>query len=54
MPDGSAEEIYNGPGKIVWKNCGRMQKKGQRFISLSKLQKLMDLVPKTDRIPTVS
>lgn len=42
--DGSWEEIYNGPGYLAWSNAGKMQKNGQRPISLSKLKGLMNLV----------
>ena len=38
--DGSAEEIYYGPGKPVWDACGKMQKNGQRFIGLGRLRRL--------------
>ena len=41
LSDGSWEEIYNGPGKAAWDNAGKMQKNGQRPISLSKLRNLM-------------
>ena len=44
LPDGSWEEIYNGPGKAAWDNAGKMQKNGQRPISLSKLRNLMGSV----------
>lgn len=40
-PDGSWEEIYNGPGSLAWNNAGNMQKNGQRPISLSRLRELM-------------
>lgn len=40
--DGRATEIYNGPGKPVWDACGKMQKNGQRAISVNKLSKVMD------------
>ena len=40
--DGSWDEIYNGPGKPAWDNAGKMQKNGQRSISLNKLKSLMD------------
>lgn len=40
--DGTATEIYDGPGKPVWEAAGKMQKNGQRPISLSKLQILSD------------
>jgi len=49
--DGEATEVFNGPGRSVWANCGAMQKNGQRAISLSKLRKLMQQVPHTDRVP---
>ena len=35
-----AEVIYDGPGEPVWTNAGKMQKNGQRTISLSKLRRL--------------
>ena len=46
--DGSWEEVYNGPGKSVWDNAGKMQKNGQRPISLSKLRCLMNSVDRKD------
>ena len=51
--DGSWEEIYNGTGKPVWDNAGKMQKNGQRPISLSKLKRLMNSVEKRDMITRV-
>ena len=45
-PDGTWVEAYNGPGKPVWDNAGKIQKNGQRPISLSKLQGLMSSVEK--------
>ena len=44
LPDGISEEIYNGPGKLAWEHCGKMQKNGQRSITLFKLKKLMQHV----------
>ncbi len=41
IPDGNWMEIYNGPGSLVWQNTGKMQKNGQRPISLAKLRTLM-------------
>ena len=32
--------VYNGPGKLVWKNCGPRQSNGQYAIGLTKLQTL--------------
>jgi Family of unknown function (DUF6998) len=51
LTDEGIETIYNGPGKIVWKNCGKQQKNGQYHISLSKLCHLNASV--TDAIPIV-
>ena len=45
--DGTTEEIYNGPGSEPWKASGKMQKNGQRPISLTKLGHLMKAVPIT-------
>ena len=44
-PDGSFEEIYNGPGKQVWEASGKQQKTSQRPISLTKLRTLNQSVP---------
>ncbi len=35
---GSINEVYNGPGDEPWKEAGKMQKNGQRSISVKKLQ----------------
>jgi hypothetical protein len=35
-----AEIIYDGPGEPAWAQSGRMQKNGQRSISVSALRKL--------------
>ena len=51
---GQAEEIYNGPGKPAWDGCGRMQKNGQRAISLAKLRRLMKGVLESGRIAAAS
>ena len=40
-----ADEVYNGPGDIVWENAGKMQKNGQRRISIAKLNKIMSDLP---------
>lgn len=50
--DGTVEEVYNGPGNQPWDQAGRIQKNGQRSISVSKLQSLMKKVKEEDRIPT--
>lgn len=51
--DGSWEEVYNGLGKPVWDNAGKMQKNGQRSVSLSKLRNLMSSADKKDTIARV-
>lgn len=43
--DGSAAEAYNGPGALAWEAAGRMQRNGQRPISLARLRGLMTHVP---------
>ena len=48
--DGSCEEIYNGPGNLVWQAAGPMQKNGQRSISTAKLSNIAKTVCKDDRI----
>ena len=51
--DGTWEEVYNGPGKLVWENAGKMQKNGQRPVSVSILRSLMSSVDKKDTIARV-
>ena len=51
--DGSWIEIYNGPGKHVWDNAGKMQKNGQRPISIHKLKNLMETVKDNDKIKRI-
>lgn len=48
---GTADEVYNGPGRIPWEQSGRMQRNGQRTISVSKLKRLMQDVPEARRLP---
>ena len=47
---GDWEEIYNGPGGLAWNAAGKLQKNGQRPISLVKLKTLMKDVPESERI----
>lgn len=49
--DGTFSEEYNGPGKLAWEHCGKMQKNGQRPISLAKLRKLQTEVPDSVCLP---
>lgn len=50
-PDGAFTGEYNGPGALVWDRCGKMQKNGQRPISLAALRKLREEVPVDNRLP---
>ena len=50
LKDGTTEEIYNGPGKPAWNNAGKLQKNGQRAISLSRLRSLMKEVPESQKV----
>ena len=52
LKDGTAKEVYNGLGGLVWKNAGKMQTNGQRAITLSRLSKLF--VPESDRLKRVA
>ena len=51
--DGSWTEVFNGPGVIIWENAGKMQKNGQRIVSLAKLSALMNDVEEKDMIPRI-
>ena len=48
---GGWKEIYNGPGKLAWNHAGKLQKNGQRQITLSKLHDLMLQVDSSMKIP---
>lgn len=48
--NGSWEEIYNGPGRLAWESAGKMQKNGQRPVSIAKLRALMEKVDSSQRI----
>jgi hypothetical protein len=53
FPDGTFEEIYNGPGALVWEQFkGKaIPSNGQFQISLTKLRKLNESVPPVERVP---
>ncbi|MEQ6916315.1 DUF6998 domain-containing protein [Halomonas aquatica] len=53
LPDGTFEEIYNGPGALVWEKFKdkRMPSNGQFQISLNKLRQLNQSVAYVDRVP---
>ena len=50
MKDGSATEIYNGPGNLAWDAARPMQKNGQRPLGVAKMQALMSQVPIEQRL----
>ncbi len=45
---------YNGPGNLAWNASGKMQKNGQRALSISKLKKLDAMILPTARIKLVN
>lgn len=49
-PDRSIETVYNGKGNNPWSQAGKMQKNGQRSISLSRLRSLDEEVSDSDRL----
>jgi|TARA_R110001592_G_scaffold54284_1_gene166139 hypothetical protein len=53
LRDGTFEEIYNGPGALVWKQFEgkRLPSNGQFQISLNKLGQLNQSVASADRVP---
>ena len=52
-PNGSWEEVYNGPGNTVWSLVGHkpLPKNGQYQVRCSKLRELMKSVPEDRRLP---
>ena len=55
LPNGEFQEVYNGPGDVIWKQFeGRtMPSNGQFLISLPKLSRLDAKLPESQRIPKV-
>ena len=53
LPDGTFEEIYNGPGSLIWTQFSDkpLPSNGQHQITLSKLRRLNQTVPPENRIP---
>lgn len=52
--DGKFEEVFNGPGEIAWALAGKVQKTGQRYVSLSALRHAMEGVPEDERLRRVA
>ncbi|ALM52259.1 DUF6998 domain-containing protein [Halomonas huangheensis] len=53
LRDGTFEEIYNGPGALVWEQIEgkRLPSNGQFQVSLNKLRRLNQTVAQADRVP---
>ena len=53
LRDGTFEEIYNGPGCLVWEQFKgkRLPSNGQFQVSLNKLRQLNQQVAESDRVP---
>tara|TARA_R110002072_G_scaffold302988_1_gene490742 strand:+ start:3023 stop:3478 length:456 start_codon:yes stop_codon:yes gene_type:complete len=53
LPNGTFEEIYNGPGVLIWQQfSGKpLPSNGQYQISLKKLEVLNQQVRKSERVP---
>jgi len=53
LPTGAFEEVYNGPGKYVWKEFEgkKLPSNGQYQISLNKLRIINEEVPESERVP---
>ncbi len=50
---GIAEEVFNGPGEVAWNAAGKPGKHSQRPITVTRLRRLMDSVPASERLPIV-
>lgn len=50
---GPLRVVFNGPGGLAWTAAGRMQKNGQRPISLSRLSQISQDVTPEGRLPEV-
>ena len=53
-PNGSIDEVYNGPGALAWGAAGKPQRNGQSAIRVTKLRTLMGNVSKADQIPRLT
>ena len=50
-PELLVEVVYNGRGPTPWSSAGKMQKNGQRAVSLAKLRDLNVATPDQHRLP---
>lgn len=53
LRDGTFEEVYNGPGALVWEQFKgkRLPSNGQFQVSLNKLRQINQKVAQADRVP---
>lgn len=56
LPDGSFDEIYNGPGSFIWSQFSgkAMPSNGQYQISLKRLKTLNSRVKDNQRVPKIT
>ncbi|MDG1479361.1 MAG: hypothetical protein P8R54_07200 [Myxococcota bacterium] len=56
LPDGRFEEVYNGPGDLIWKQFAgkNVPSNGQFQISLNKLKELNQQVSDSIRVPRIA
>ncbi|PHS15002.1 MAG: hypothetical protein COA86_15065 [Kangiella sp.] len=56
LPNGTFEEVFNGPGSLVWKEFENkpLPSNGQYSISLNKLKTLNTQVSEEERVPRAS
>ena len=52
--DGTAEEVFNGPGSIIWPYVGKLGRAGARSITLAKLRSLQPQVQPDQMLPRLS
>jgi hypothetical protein len=52
--NGTADEVFNGPGSLVWPHVGRPQKNGQHSIGLNKLRSIQTVIPADQMLPRVN
>jgi hypothetical protein len=51
---GPMRVVFNGPGDLAWNAAGKMQRNGQRPISLTKLAALNDELPSSAQLPLIN
>lgn len=56
LPDGTFEEVYNGPGSLVWTQFSgrKLPSNGQYQISIKKLKELNKQINESNRVPRIA